>query len=55
MSVTISYLGVIDGMHTWQVRDESGTVIGMNQSSFPPCPGEGWTLDEANCVWVQPQ
>ena len=19
---------------------------------IPPCPGEGWTLDEVNCVWV---
>jgi len=19
----------------------------------PPCPGEGWTLDEMNCVWTQ--
>jgi len=55
MSVTTTYIGVLDGLHTWEVRDESGTVIGKNQSPFPPCPGEGWTLDEANCVWVQPQ
>jgi hypothetical protein len=54
MSVTISYLGVIDGLHTWQVRDESGTVIGKNESPIPPCPGPGWTLDEVNCVWVAP-
>ena len=20
---------------------------------IPPCPGEGWTLDEVNCVWVE--
>jgi hypothetical protein len=55
MSVTTTYLGVIDGLHTWEVRDESGTVIGMNQSAFPPCPGEGWTLDEVHCVWVAPE
>jgi hypothetical protein len=53
MSVTISYLGVIDGLYTWQVCDESGTVIGTNQSPYPPCPGEGWVLDEVNCVWVE--
>ena len=30
--VTTTYLGIINNMHTWEVRDESGTVIGMNQS-----------------------
>jgi hypothetical protein len=49
-----TYLGIIDNLHTWEVRDESGNVIGTNQSPFPPCPGEGWTLDEVNCVWVAP-
>ena len=49
-----TYIGVIDGLHTYEVRDESGTVIGKNESPYPPCPGEGWTLDEANCVWVAP-
>jgi hypothetical protein len=53
MSVTTTYLGVIDGLHTWEVRDESGTVIGNNRCPYPPCPGEGWTLDEVNCVWVE--
>jgi hypothetical protein len=35
-----TYLGVIDGLHTWEVRDESGTVIGLNQSETltPPVP-----------------
>lgn len=51
--MTTTYLGIIDGLHTWEVRDESGTVIGCNQSPYPPCPGEGWTLDEFNCVWVK--
>ena len=40
MSVTTTYLGVIDGLHTWEVRDENGTVIGVNQSAdfTPPVP-----------------
>jgi hypothetical protein len=28
-----TYLGVINGMHTWEVRDEGGNVVGMNQSA----------------------
>jgi hypothetical protein len=38
--MTTTYLGVIDGMHTWEVRDETGTVVGMNQSETltPPVP-----------------
>ena len=50
-----TYLGVIDGLHTYEVRDESGTVIGYNRSPYPPCPGPGWTLDEVNCMWVAPE
>jgi len=53
MTVTTTYLGVIDGLHTWEVRNESGDVIGMNQSPYPPCPGEGWVLDEATWTWVE--
>jgi hypothetical protein len=30
---TTTYLGVIDGIRTWQVRDESGNVVGMNQQA----------------------
>jgi hypothetical protein len=51
---TTTYIGVIDGLHTWEVRDESGTVIGKNQSPFSPSPGPGWTLDEAAGVWFAP-
>jgi hypothetical protein len=51
----ITYIGVIDGMHTWEVRDETGAVVGMNQSPYPPCPGDGWTLDEATGTWVANQ
>jgi len=51
--MTTTYLGIIDGLHTWEVRDEDGVVIGSNRSPYPPCPGDGWTLDEVNCVWVQ--
>ena len=53
MTVTTTYLGIIDGLHAWEVRDESGAVIGNNRCPYPPCPGEGWVLDEVNCVWVQ--
>jgi len=40
VTVTTTYIGVIDGLHTWEVRDESGEVIGMNQSAdlTPPVP-----------------
>ena len=31
--MTTAYLGVIDGLHTWEVRDESGIVVGMNQQA----------------------
>jgi len=34
--MTTTYLGVTDGMHTWEVRDESGAVIGMNQQAVEP-------------------
>jgi hypothetical protein len=38
--MTTTYLGVIDGLHTWEVRDEAGEVIGINQSAdlTPPVP-----------------
>jgi hypothetical protein len=32
ISVTTTYIGFIDGMHTWEVRDEAGELIGTNQS-----------------------
>jgi hypothetical protein len=53
--MTTTYLGVIGGLHTYEVRDESGTVIGKNESPYPPCPGPGWTLDEATGEWVAPE
>lgn len=52
--MTTTYVGEIDGLHTWEVRDDSGAVVGTNQSVFPPCPGEGWTLDETTATWVAP-
>jgi hypothetical protein len=55
VNVTTTYIGVIDGLHTYEVRDESGTVIGMNQSPYPPCPGPGWTLDDETGTWIAPQ
>lgn len=33
MSVTTTYLGIVDGLHTWKVIDEAGLVVGMNQSA----------------------
>ena len=40
ISVTTIYIGVIDGLHTWEVRDENGELVGLNQSEFltPPVP-----------------
>jgi hypothetical protein len=31
--MTTTYLGVINGMHTWEVRDEAGNVVGLNQQA----------------------
>jgi hypothetical protein len=31
-----TYIGIIDGLHTWEVRDESGTLIGINQQAEEP-------------------
>lgn len=38
--MTTTYIGVIDGLHTWEVRDGSDTVIGYNRSAdlSPPVP-----------------
>jgi hypothetical protein len=52
--MTTTYLGIIDGLHTWEVADGSGDVVGVNQSAYPPCPGPGWVLDEATGTWVEP-
>jgi hypothetical protein len=30
---TTTYIGIIDGIRTWEVRDEAGNVIGMNQQA----------------------
>lgn len=32
------YVGVIDALHTWEVRDDAGQLVGINQS--PYLPGE---------------
>jgi hypothetical protein len=31
-----TYVGIIDGLHTWEVRDEAGNVIGINQKAVEP-------------------
>lgn len=28
-----NYLGIIDGIRTWEVRDENGNIVGMNQQA----------------------
>ena len=40
MSVTTTYIGLIDGLHAYEVRDESGALVGTNQSPdlTPPVP-----------------
>ena len=53
MTVTITYVGVIDGIRTWEVRDKAGNVIGKNQKAAEPCPGPGWTFDETTGEWVE--
>lgn len=34
--MTTTYLGVIGGLHTWEVRDADGVVVGLNQSQYLP-------------------
>jgi hypothetical protein len=48
-----TYVGIVDGMHTWEVRNEAGELVGMNQSPRPPCPGDGYVFDESTGEWVQ--
>ena len=47
--VQTSYHGTIRGTYAGvgYVYDESLDIF------TPPCPGEGWTLDEATATWVQ--
>ncbi len=35
-----TYIGVIEGLHTWEVRDEAGELVGINQTAdlTPPVP-----------------
>jgi hypothetical protein len=28
-----TYIGIVDGLHTWEVSEESGNIIGYNQSA----------------------
>jgi hypothetical protein len=36
-----NYIGAIDGLHTWEVRDEAGELVGTNQSAdFAPAVPE---------------
>ena len=38
IDVTTTYVGVINGLNTWEVRDGRGNLIGTNQSSPPVVP-----------------
>lgn len=31
--ITTVYIGLIDGMHIWEVRDEDGNLVGINQKA----------------------
>jgi len=34
--MTTHYVGLIGGLHTWEVRDDDGRVVGVNQSQYMP-------------------
>jgi hypothetical protein len=53
ISVTTTYIGLVDGLHTYEVRDAAtDQVVGYNRCPYPPCPGDGWVLDENTCSWI---
>ena len=55
ISVTTEYVGLVGGLHTYEVRDSAtGDIVGYNRSPYPPCPGEGYTLDENSGTWIAP-
>jgi hypothetical protein len=31
-----TYIGIVDGLRTWEVRDEAGTLVGLNQQAVEP-------------------
>lgn len=30
--MTTTYIGILNGLHTWEIRDETGVITGINQS-----------------------
>lgn len=34
--MTATYIGIVDSLHTWEVRDDDGNVVGLNQSVSMP-------------------
>jgi hypothetical protein len=34
--MTTTYIGIVDGLHTWEVRNEAGELVGFNQSTEGP-------------------
>ena len=47
--ITATYVGIVDGLHTHEVRDEAGTLVGTNASTNAP---DGWTLDPETGTWI---
>lgn len=31
--MTTTYIGIVDNLHTWEVRDDDGNLVGVNQSA----------------------
>lgn len=51
----------LNGVHLTGGVPFRGTYAGVGfrydetlDSFIPPCPGDGWTLDEATVTWVEP-
>lgn len=34
--MTIEYVGIVEGLHTWHVFDSVGRLVGKNQSDVVP-------------------
>jgi hypothetical protein len=34
--MTTTYIGLVDGLRTWEVRDDAGNLVGLNQQAVEP-------------------
>jgi hypothetical protein len=34
--MTTTYIGIVDGLRTWEVRDDAGNLVGLNQQAVEP-------------------